>query len=149
MNNNCKFLLGLALGSLALLSGCNPEAPQNQAQTASTPASEAVAEQEPALPTEPSPDAPGVVVPGKLTTCDPASQATVKWSFDHVQPSLKLIDVYVGDKDGANMKLFVTGPTRSEVVTGPWTRPGSVFVFKNHEDSSELYRVVVKGPGCG
>lgn len=140
-----SFPLFLALACLAL-SACNPEQPSPAAPTAA--AADASATPAPALPTEPSGDVPAVVVPGAMAACDPAAVATVKWSFDHLPSPPKLVDVLVGTGD-ADLKLFVTGPTRSDAQTGPWVRPGSVFVLRNHDGGQELSRVTVQGPKCG
>ncbi len=131
------------------MTACNPEgppagsAPATETPSASAPATPAVE-----LPTEPSGSVPAVSVPGHLAACDPPSEATVKWSFDHLPTPPELVDVYVGNND-ADLKLFVTGPTRSEAKTGQWVRPGSVFVLRNHAGNEELARVVVQGPSCG
>lgn len=138
--------LPLALVCLTL-SACNPEQ-QPAASPAATTASAGSAVPTAAFPTEPSGDVPAVVVPGAMAACDPAAVVDVKWSFDHLPTPPKLVDVLVGSGD-ADLKLFVTGPTRSEAQTGPWVRPGSLFVLRNHDSGEELSRVTVQGPKCG
>lgn len=142
--------LPLALACLAL-SACNPEqqpAAASAASAASATPAGAPAAPAAVLPTEPSGDVPAVVVPGAMAACDPAEVATVKWSFDHLPSPPQLVDVLVGTGD-ADLKLFVTGPTRSDAKTGPWVRPGSVFVLRDHDGGQELSRVTVQGPKCG
>ncbi len=134
----------LALICLAL-SACNPEA--GPVPAAPAPA-EAPLPAAASFPTEPSGTVPAVVVPGVMTSCDTVAEATIKWSFDPLPNPPKLVDVFVGTGD-ADLKLFVTGPTRSEATTGPWIRPGSLFVLRNHDDAAELARVTVQGPKCG
>lgn len=138
-----KILLLVPLLGVGLV-GCNPEAPP-AAPAAAEPVTGAAL---PATPTEPSGDTPAVVIPGAMGACDPAAVAVVKWSFDHLPTPPKLVDVLVGTND-ADLKLFVTGPTRSEATTGEWVRPGSIFVLRNHDDGQELSRMTVKGPACG
>lgn len=141
-----KLIPPLFASACLFLAACNPEAPPApSAPTAATPAVESAA---PDLPKEPSGSVPAVVVPGWLASCDPAAEATVKWSFDHLPNPPKLVDVYVGTSD-ADLKLFVTGPTRSEAKTGQWVRPGTVFVLRNHDGIEELARVNVQGTKCG
>ncbi len=135
--------LFLALTCLAL-TACNPEAKPEPSSAPAAAASPAAAPS----PTEPSGAVPAVVVPGAMSACDPAAEAVVKWSFDHLPNPPTLVDVFVGTGD-ADLKLFVTGPTRSESATGPWVRPGSVFVLRSHDDASELSRVTIQGPKCG
>ena len=136
--------LYLALACLAL-SACNPEAKPEPAAPAAEAAAPIAAVE---LPTEPSPASPAVAVPGAMAACDPAAEATVKWNFDHLPSPPTLVDVLVGTGD-ADLKLFVTGPTRSEAVTGPWVRPGSIFVLRRNDGGEELARVTVQGPKCG
>ena len=134
----------LALTCMAL-SACNPE---GTPQPSSSPVEATASPTAAPLPTEPSAASPAVVVPGAMSACDPAAEALVKWNFDHLPNPPKLVDVFVGTGD-ADLKLFVTGPTRSESKTGPWVRPGSVFVLRSHDDALELSRVTIQGPKCG
>ena len=136
----------LLLLACFVVSGCNPEG-QTTPSAAATEVAHAPAA--PKLPAEPSTAVPAVVVPGWIAACNPVVEATIKWSFDHLSPAPHLIDVYVGDGAlGAEPKLFVTGPSRSEAKTGSWVRPGVFFLLRNHDNGEELSRVTVQGPGC-
>lgn len=141
-----SFPIMLALACLAL-TACNPEGPAAPATATAPAAAEAGQPAAAALPTEPSGSVPAVAVPGAMAACDPAAEAVVKWSFDHLPTPPKLVDVFVGNND-ADLKLFVTGPTRSEAKTGQWVRPGSIFVLRNNEGGEELSRIVIQGPKC-
>lgn len=136
----------LALLACLAITGCNPEG-QTPPPAASSEVAPAAAA--PELPVEPSTAVPAVVVPGWIAACNPAIEATIKWNFDHLSPAPQLVDVHVGDgAQGAEPKLFVTGPSRSEAKTGSWVRPGMIFVLRNHGNGEELSRVTVQGPGC-
>lgn len=141
-----KFPPLLALLVCFAVTGCNPEGQATAPAASSNVAPPPVA---PELPVEPSTAVPAVAVPGWVATCDPAVESTVKWSFDHLAPAPQMVDVYVGGAQGADLKLFVTGPSRSEAKTGLWVRPGTIFVLRNHGNGEELSRVTIQGPSCG
>lgn len=86
------------------------------------------------------------VVPGAMTSCDPAAEATVRWDLHGTHSEAKTVDVYVDD--GSNVQLFTEGGPSGEAKTGPWTRPGTTFILKNKTSSEKLDEVRVSGPTC-
>ncbi|GAB2555994.1 hypothetical protein GCM10027065_28380 [Rhodanobacter koreensis] len=86
------------------------------------------------------------VVPGTMASCDPASEATVKWDLHGTHPDANTVDVYVDD--GINVRLFTEGGASGEAKTGPWTRPGTSFILKNKAGNETLDEVRVSGPTC-
>lgn len=134
MNKFRLILLPLALG----LAACGP-APSDSA----TPAAPASAATE-------APQAPQVQVapttmihaePAALPDCKPAA-VTLKWDTRKDQPDAKTVKIYTDSG-----KLFAHMGGTGSIETGPWTKPGSVFILKNGDDA-ELERLTIGGPVC-
>lgn len=75
-------------------------------------------------------------------TCQGPIAMDVEWNA----PGVEGAQLFVGE--GADAKLFAAGGNTSKGPTGPWVRPGTVFVLRNAADDSELDRLVVPGDAC-
>jgi len=134
------FLLPLALG----LAACSP-APSDDTSPATETAAAAPAAAAPAAP------APQVVVaptkmihaePAALADCKPAT-VTLNWDTRKGQAEVKTAKIYT-----ESGKLFVHMGGSGSIETGPWVKPGAVFILKNGTDDTELERLTIGGPIC-
>lgn len=128
-------LLLLALG----LAACGP-APSDQAAAP-------VADGTPATPvaTAQVEVAPTTLIhaePAVLPDCT-ATTVTLAWDTRKDKPEVATAKIYT-----ENGKLFVHMGASGSVATGPWVKPGSVFVLKNGADDAELERLTIGGPVC-
>jgi hypothetical protein len=80
--------------------------------------------------------------PATLAACTPAV-VTLKWDMRKEKPAMTTVKIYTGDG-----KLFTHSGGVGSLETGPWVKPGSVFVLKSGDDSSELERLTIGGPVC-
>ena len=111
------------------------------------PSAEPAATPVPVATLTPTAEQPGGANPASLDDCANAKVVEGSWNFDLTSSKVTLVDVYVGNTE-AELKLFVTGPSNGVESTGPWTLPGTIFVFKDHDGGGELSRFVVGGPAC-
>ena len=125
-------LLALALAA------CGP-APSDQAAPA-TPAADTA----PAVPqVQVTPTTMIRAEPAALADCKSAV-VKLKWDTYKTHPDIKSIKIYTGAG-----KLFTHTAAVGSMETGPWVKPGSVFVLKSGVDDSELERLTIGGPVCG
>ena len=80
--------------------------------------------------------------PARLPDCSPAV-VTLKWDVYKDKPEIKTVKIYTGKGT-----LFVHTGAVGKQETGPWVKPGSVFVLKSGSDDTELERLTIGGPVC-
>lgn len=80
--------------------------------------------------------------PAALAGCN-ASTVILKWDVRGQDPELATVKIYTGTG-----KLFTHSGGVGSLETGPWVKPGSVFVLKSGVDDSELERLTIGGPVC-
>lgn len=135
MNKFRLILLPIALG----LAACGPAPSDEAAPVASQPGTpEAQAAPQVAV-------APTKMIhaePAALPTCKSAV-VTLKWDLRKDKPALTTVKIYTG-----NGKLFTHSGGVGSLATGPWVKPGSVFVLKSGVDDAELERLTIGGPVC-
>lgn len=151
MRTDTLRILPLITLTLAL-AACNKPAEQPAAapeQAAATTAPSAA----------PSAPAPGAAAPaaaahgakGLLTatpgagTCDTGTDVKVAWDAAAAQ-GVANVEVWVGE--GPEAKLFAAGGLTGEQQSGPWVKPGTVFVLRNQADKAELDRMTFGGTPC-
>src|SRR5690606_31400821 len=90
------------------------------------------------------------VAPTRMIHADPAalvgckaSTVTLEWDVRREDPELTTVKIYTGTG-----KLFTHSGGVGSLETGPWVKPGSVFVLKSGVDESELERLTIGGPVC-
>lgn len=83
--------------------------------------------------------------PGQLASCEPV-MATVRWDTTAAHSNVDAVQIWVGD--ATQQKLWIASAAEGEARTGPWVRPGAVFVLRSLADGAELARVTVPGPYC-
>lgn len=143
--NKCRLIL---LPLVLAIAACSP-APDDQAASASA-ASATPATVEPAEATA-MPSAPQVeVAPTVLIHAEPAAlpdcnghAVTLTWNVAQAKPGVATVKIYTGSG-----QLFAHHGASGSVETGPWAKPGSVFVLRSGDDDSELERLTIGGPVC-
>ena len=137
MNKLHLILLPLALG----LAACGPKPSDDTAPVADAPAAT----------TAPATAAPQVEVapttmihalPAALADCKQTS-VTLQWDVRSQKPGLTSVKIYTADG-----KLFAHAGASGSNETGPWVKPGFVFVLKSAADETELERLTIGGPVC-
>ena len=78
-------------------------------------------------------------------TASPGSKVLVTWD---TSPAKGIVDVSTVGPNGRET-LFATGGPRGSKETGPWMRPGSTFVVRNHASGAELGRAAISSAACG
>ena len=130
----------LLLPSLLVLAvtACGP-APSDQA----APVAEAATGASPSTPqVEVAPTTMILAEPASLAECKP-SVVTLKWDLRKGTSDAKTVKIYTGAG-----KLFVHSGAAGSQETGPWVKPGSVFVMKDAADENEIERLTIGGPVC-
>lgn len=84
--------------------------------------------------------------PATMTSCDPATVATVKWDVHSSHPDTQTVAIWAGT--GSSSKLFSSGGAKGEAKTGLWVRPGSQFQLKDQATGEVLGQITVGGPAC-
>lgn len=131
MNKFRLILLSLAFS----LTACGP-APSDQVSTAPVAS-------DPAQPqVQVSPTTMIHAKPAVLPSCTP-TVVTLKWDSYTTHPDINTVKIYTGKG-----KLFTHAGGVGSIETGPWVKPGSVFVLKSGVDDSELERITIGGPVC-
>ena len=85
--------------------------------------------------------------PAKVPACDPASEVTLTWNVQAMRPAVTTVQLWTNEP-GAQPKLFAEGGPVDQATTGPWARPGMVFVLKTKGLGTELFRATLGGPRC-
>lgn len=80
-----------------------------------------------------------------LATCEPGSDVRFTWDVS-ARPGVTGVEVWVGDGDQA--KLFTAGGVQGGESTGPWVKPGTLFILRDQAGGQELDRLMVQGPNC-
>jgi len=138
--------IGFILLPLAIALAACGRGPADQTAT------DAAAGAEPAAtPAEAAPAIPQVEVasttmihaePAALPDCDPAV-VTLTWDVRTAKPGLTSVKILTG-----NGKLFTHKGSFGTAQTGPWVKPGSVFLLTSGSDDTELERLTIGGPVC-
>lgn len=84
--------------------------------------------------------------PATMTSCDPATIATVKWDVHRSHPDIQTVAIWAGA--GSSSKLFSSGGATGEAKTGLWVQPGSQFQMKDQATGEVLGQITVGGPAC-
>ncbi|WP_411834133.1 hypothetical protein [Pseudoxanthomonas mexicana] len=110
-------------------------------------------------PTAPA-DAPATASAGKAATatgeqgllkathggvsCDSPADVSISW--DASDKGTEAVEVRVGE--GEDATLFATGGATGSQSTGPWVKPGTLFVLRNQADKAVLDRLTIPGDAC-
>ncbi len=141
MNKFRLILLPLALG----LAACGPAPSDDTAPVTDTSAAAVPA------PATAGTAAPQVeVAPTKMIHAEPAALADCKqtvvilnWDVRKERPEITTVKIYT---DAG--KLFTHSGGVGSIETGPWVKPGTMFVLKSGTDDAELERLTIGGPVC-
>jgi len=130
----------VALVALATLASCQKNVPGATPGSTVSVQSSAVASQAPAA---------GVlsVEPAKMTACDPAAVATVKWDIGNRNPGVTDVELSVQSGNEAP-KIFAAGGAAGQTQTGQWARPGTHFELKDKATGKLLDQISIQGPDC-
>lgn len=135
-----KNLIATLVPLVLLLAACGP-APSDQEEA--TPATTAPVATAPAAPqVEVAPTTMIKAEPAALPDCTP-TKVTLRWNVFATHPEIKTVKIYTGGG-----RLFAHTSATGSQETGPWIRPGSIFVIKNGADDSELETLTIGGPIC-
>jgi hypothetical protein len=85
--------------------------------------------------------------PAMVRACDPPSEVTLTWNVQAIRPAVATVQLWTNDP-GTPAKLFAEGGPVDQATTGPWARPGMVFVLKAKTSGTELSRTTLGGPRC-
>lgn len=143
VSRGCTFLLlGFALAA------CNKPASEPAAVTDPAPASDAA----PTASVPSGSDASALAsanglmtaTPG-VATCDPGTDVKFAWDVT-AKPEIANVEVWVGE--APDTTLFAAGGPTGSQDTGPWVKPGTVFVLQDQASKQEVDRIVIGGPEC-
>ena len=87
------------------------------------------------------------LLPATVPVCDPPAEVTLTWNVQGVRPAVTTVQLWTNEP-GAQAKLFAEGGAVDQATTGPWARPGMVFVLKAKTSGAELFRTTLGGPRC-
>jgi hypothetical protein len=140
MNKFRLILLPLALG----LAACGPAPSDDTVPVADT----ATAAPAPATTATAAPQVE--VAPTKMIHAEPGALAdckqtvvTLNWDVRTEKPGLASVKIYTDSG-----KLFTHAGASGSIETGPWVKPGTMFVLKSGTDDAELERLTIGGPVC-
>lgn len=86
--------------------------------------------------------------PASLSLCHEMAVVRVRWNVRDLPSGIGLMtQVWIKEADG-NTKLFASGADVGEEVTGPWARPGMVFMLKDAGTGVVLAEVELKEQEC-
>ena len=84
--------------------------------------------------------------PATLPSCDPAV-VNVRWDAGKAHPDLTAVEIHAMAPGETAGKLFAAGGAAGSAATGPWAKPGQVFLMLD-TSGNELDRITLGGPAC-
>lgn len=81
-----------------------------------------------------------------VADCGSGTDVKIAWDATS-KPEVANVDVWVGDTT-PDAVLFAAGGSTGEQSTGPWVKPGTLFVLRNQADKQEIDRITIAGPTC-
>ena len=84
--------------------------------------------------------------PATLRSCEPAI-VNLRWDIVSSHPDVKSVEVHVIAPGETAGKLFAAGGPTDAAATGPWAKPGLVFLLSDTA-GKELDRITLGGPDC-
>ena len=81
-----------------------------------------------------------------VADCGNGTDVKIAWDVSS-KPEVANVDVWVGDAS-PDAVLFAAGGSNGEQSTGPWVKPGTLFVLRNQADKQEVDRITIAGPTC-
>lgn len=84
--------------------------------------------------------------PETLSKCESAT-VSISWDASKLYPALTAVEIHVTATGEATGKLFAAGGATGTATTGPWAKPGLVFVARD-TIGNELDRITLGGPVC-
>ena len=141
-----KPTLFLPILMFVALTGCGerPAMPDNASTASAAPAASGPTP----LPPPPGPATARVwFVPDALEDCTPPLDQVVTIHWDASKSSARSVDIKISGGDGTE-GLFASGALTSSKPSGPWMRPGSLVLVRDHDTSVELGRAVAAAKPC-
>ena len=81
-------------------------------------------------------------------SADCATPADVEFTWDTTShPDAPNVEIWIGDA-GPGAVIFASGGATGKQSTGPWVKPGTVFVMRNPANKQELDRITIGGDVC-
>jgi len=84
--------------------------------------------------------------PQPLPTCLGGQVAEIRWNLKSAAGSTT-VNIKLVEPDGSERVFAQSGMSGSK-ATGPWARPGLVFIARDTANDEELARVTLDGTGC-
>ena len=131
---------------LVLLAGCGPR-PEERENQVTNPTSGSAASGTKVPATRPAATAKVWFLPAALEDCSPATKQVTTIHWDATKSGAKTVDVKV-ISDSQVETTFATSGLVGSKVSGPWMKPGSTIIVRDHMTGVELGRASVAATSC-